>query len=264
MTHAFLPVFVTLLLFPSLAAAQAAHSGSTQEVPFTAVYQELWDSSQTGTWRASISQEALMLPVEESLQRKSGFLGVLYSVLLPGMGELYAGRFDRGKYNLIADGVLWLGLIGVNSYGNWVQEDARTYAVQYAGVNRDGKDDQYFVNIGKYRDIHEYNDQRLVEHRFDEVYYDEQLYFWQWDSKTKQTHYADQRILADEMHNAVTFFALGLAANRIWSAIQTVVFVKDYNNSLEGTQSYLPDMNAQVTSFAGRADGLRLNFSKRF
>ena len=205
-----------------------------------------------------------MLPVQASSQRKSGFLGVLYSVLLPGMGELYAGRFDRGKYNLIADGVLWLGLIGVNSYGNWVQEDSRTYAVQHAGVNRDGKDDQYFVNIGNYIDIHEYNNQRLVEHRFDDVYYDEQLYFWQWDSKTQQTHYEDQRILADEMHNAVTFFALGLAANRIWSAIQAAVFVKDYNNSLEGTQSYLPDMNAQVTSFAGRADGLRLNFSKRF
>jgi hypothetical protein len=38
-------------------------------------------------------------------QRKSPALAILYSILLPGMGELYAGDYSSGKYFTIADGV---------------------------------------------------------------------------------------------------------------------------------------------------------------
>ncbi len=41
--------------------------------------------------------------------KKSVGLAAIYSLLLPGMGELYAEGFSSGKYFLIAEGVLWLG-----------------------------------------------------------------------------------------------------------------------------------------------------------
>jgi hypothetical protein len=36
-------------------------------------------------------------------ETNSGSLGVLYSLVLPGMGELYAGPQDRGMYPLITE-----------------------------------------------------------------------------------------------------------------------------------------------------------------
>ncbi|MEJ2103128.1 MAG: hypothetical protein P8X47_00970 [Ignavibacteriaceae bacterium] len=52
-------------------------------------------------------------------EKKSVGLGIIYSLLLPGMGELYAGDYNTGKYFTIADGVLWGTFIGMNVYSNW-------------------------------------------------------------------------------------------------------------------------------------------------
>ena len=212
---------------------------------------------------AVFEEEAMLeqaVAPQVSGDRKSGFLGVVFSALLPGMGELYAGRFDVGKYPLIVEGALWTGLIGINAYGNWTQDDARSFATVHAGVNAAGKDDKFFVNIENYRDLYEYNNQRLVERRLDEVYPDIPEYQWKWDSEPNRTAYKDQRIKADELHNGVTFFALGLVANRIWSAIQAAVLVGGHNKSLEEQAQLLPALQTSVTSYAGRADGLNFRF----
>jgi len=50
-------------------------------------------------------------------KKKSNGLAILYSMILPGMGELYAGSYDSGIYFTIADGVLWGTYVGMNVYG---------------------------------------------------------------------------------------------------------------------------------------------------
>ena len=151
--------------------------------------------------------------------------------------------------------------MGVNSYGDWVEEDAHIYAIRHAGIDATGKDDKFFVNIENYSDLYDYNNQRLVERRYDEVYPDEATWRWQWDSEENRLDYKDQRIKSDELHNAVSFFILGMVANRVWSAIQAAVSVRDYNAGLLERMTDLPEMNARLTSYAGRADGISLNFS---
>ncbi|MBN1447262.1 MAG: hypothetical protein JXA28_04970 [Bacteroidetes bacterium] len=229
-------------------------SGLRQNPPtLTQVWDELYRDGQSAS-------TAFPVPNDVS-PNKSGFLAVLYSLVLPGMGELYAGRFDKGKYPLIAEAGLWLGLIGINSYGDWVEEDARIYAIRHAGIDPTGKDDRYFVNIENYSDLYDYNNQRLIERRLNEVYPDETVWQWNWDSEASRLEYKDQRIFADELHNGVTFFVLGMVANRIWSAIQAGISVKQYNASLTQRLLQLPSMHAQLTSYAGRTDGLRFVFS---
>ncbi|MBE0643035.1 MAG: hypothetical protein IH600_03050 [Bacteroidetes bacterium] len=193
--------------------------------------------------------------------KKSGFAGVAYSLLLPGMGELYADRFDRGKYPFVTEIALWIGALGINSYGNWVQDDARLFARQHAGVDPTGKSDDFFVNIENYSDIHDFNNQRLNERRTDELYPDEPAWQWAWDTDANRKEYKDQRIHADEMHNAVTFFILGMIANRIWSAIQAAASVRQYNASLEERLTSMPSMQPRLRSWAGKVDGMELQFS---
>lgn len=201
----------------------------------------------------------------EGRERKSGFLGILYSSLLPGMGELYAGRFDRGRYPLIADGVLWLALAGVNVAGAWVQDDARTFAVQAAGVDTRGKSEQYFVDIGNYASLADYNAAKRIERAVDRLYPEDPAagYAWEWRTSTDRTTYRDQRIRADEFFNASGFVVLGLIANRIWSAVQAALSVKSYNTALEGT-TQLPMMRTQLMSANGKTDGMRFVFTTTF
>jgi len=210
---------------------------------------------------AAIHPAAMGATFEGDGEEKSGFLGVLYSMVLPGMGEMYAGRMDRGMYPLITEAGLWLGLIGVNTYGSWVRDDARTFARQHAGVDPAGKADEFWVHIENYRDLYDYNNQRLIERRLDELYPDEASFQWQWDSETSRKYYKDRRILSDEMSNAVSFFVLGMVANRIWSAIQAGVFVRRHNATSEQRATLLPTMRSSLVHRMGQVDELRFTFS---
>lgn len=167
-------------------------------------------------------------------REKSGFLGVVYSSLLPGMGELYAGRFDRGLYNLVTDLVLWGGFAGFNITAGWVRDNARTFAAQKAGVLLDGKDDEYFVNIGNYRSIREYNEQKLLERQLNRLYDEspEAGLAWNWDSEEDMREYRDSRLKSEDLYTYAQITVLGLVLNRIWSAVQAAIFVRDYNESL--------------------------------
>ncbi|MFA6234549.1 MAG: hypothetical protein WC824_10260, partial [Bacteroidota bacterium] len=109
--------------------------------------------------------------------------------------------------------------------------------------------------------LSEFNNQRLIERRTDELYPDEAAWRWAWDSEANRKEYKDQRIHADEMHNAVTFFVLGMVANRIWSAIQAASSVKQYNASLEERSSWLPSMEPRIRTWAGRVDGIEFQFT---
>jgi len=235
-----------------------AQSARTDEadIPYAVLYQRMLKgmTSVDGNSNLSFASDA-------GGESKSRNLGILYSMLLPGMGELYAGRFDRGVYPFATEAALWLGLLGVNSYGNWISRDARMYAVQHSGIDPVGKDDEFFVNIENYSDLYDYNNQRLVERRIDDVYPDIPAYRWSWDSDENRMYYKDRRILSDKMHNAVSFFILGMIANRIWSAIQAGMFVRDHNERLQSAILLFPSMRPELIARYGKTDELRFVFS---
>ncbi|MCZ7555396.1 MAG: hypothetical protein M5R41_03195 [Bacteroidia bacterium] len=251
--HLLVPAFLACtFLLPGPCIAQPTSTEEAGE-DFASVYERHLAASMDKDF-------ASPLVSEPGGERKSGTLAVLYSVVLPGMGELYADCFDRGKYPLMTEAALWLGLLGVNAYGDWVQTDARSYARQHAGFDPDGKNDEFYVRIENYQDLYDYNNQRLIERRLDELYPDEAQWYWGWDSDENRKYYKDRRILSDQMHNAVSFFVLGMVANRIWSAIQSAMFVRRHNAALEQS-SWLPDLRPQLIARAGRTDELRFNFS---
>ena len=249
-----LPLFA--LLQPTGVSAQPSALPVTSRAAFL-------DAMPSGThdgesYRLPSGAEVM---AEEAAGEKSAFLGVLYSLAVPGMGELYAGRFDRGKYPFITEIALWIGAFGINMYGNWVQDDARIYAQRHAGIDAAGKDENFFVNIENYRDLADYNNQRLIERRTEDLYPDEAAWQWNWDSEESRREYKDLRIQSDELHNAVTFFVLGMVANRIWSAIQAGSAVRQYNASLGERLTSLPAMQPRLRSYAGRVDGIEFRFS---
>lgn len=193
-------------------------------------------------------------------EKKSVGLGIIYSLLLPGMGELYADAYNVGKYFTIADGILWGTFIGMSAYSSWQKDNYQTYAASQAGVDNSNKDEDYYATIGEYTSIESYNDQKALERNFDEMY-TEQAYFWKWNSTEERKTYRDMWTSSEQTSNDVRFVVGGLILNRVASAINAARLVSSYNKSLEEVS-----WNVSV-GFMNRPNlptSLSLNFQKSF
>ena len=165
-------------------------------------------------------------------EKKSVGLGILYSLLLPGMGELYADAYDVGKYFTIADGILWGTFIGMEVYSNWQTNNYQSYAASNASVNNSNKDDEYYSTIGNYTSVYTYNEEKALERNFDEML-DPEVYFWKWNSTDDRTTYRDMWTSSEQTSNDIRFVVGGLILNRVASAINAARLVTAYNNKLK-------------------------------
>ena len=210
----------------------------------------------------AVSPDPVLFP-ESGDSKKSPFQAVLYSLLLPGMGELYAGRFDRGLYPLVLEGILWTGFAGFNLYGGWIKEDARTFAQLHASLHGESFDDQFYVNIGNYNSLDQYNSIKLIERDLSALYANEtqSRFYWNWDSDESRLSYKELRIHSDQMYNAGKFVVVGLIANRIWSAIQSALLVKKHNAAL--VQGF-PSLRTELLSVLKPGDGIRVTLLQPF
>lgn len=171
--------------------------------------------------------EDLTLP-NESFNKKSPALAILYSMILPGMGELYAGDYSTGKYFTIADGLLWGVFTGITIYGNNKEDDYKAFATAFGGIDISGKDDEYFANIGIYENIDEYNKEKELNREFEEVY-NETTHYWNWDDNDQRKEYRSLWTSSENAKNNVRFAVGALILNRIVSSIFAVRAVAAHN-----------------------------------
>jgi TM2 domain-containing membrane protein YozV len=165
-------------------------------------------------------------------KKKNPGLAVLYSLLLPGMGELYAGNFTTGKYLLGTEVGLWMTVYGLHSYGTWIRNDARSFASVHAGVQTSGKDDKFFVNVGNFLSREAYNEKKLRDRELAAVYTDAS-YDWHWESDAQRSEYRSLRVKSDQMLNGVRFAAAAIVANHVVSAIIASTSAIRYNSSID-------------------------------
>ncbi|MCI0473124.1 MAG: hypothetical protein L0Y76_06010 [Ignavibacteria bacterium] len=189
---------------------------------------------------------------------KSPVVSGLLSLVLPGAGHFYTDRMDVGAYFLGADVALWLGLFGVNYYAGIIRDDSRSYASQHAGLDVNGKDDDYFSNVGSYINIYSYNNEKLQSGEYDKMY-DINTYFWNWDSPDNQSEFEKQRKRSERTYNISPVIVTGLILNRLVSALSSVLLTNKHNET--GGVS----IHTELTKTTGnRIDGIKLNFVKSF
>ena len=196
-----------------------------------------------------------------SESKKSVVLAVVASLILPGMGELYAGSFESGKYNLIAEGGLWLAYSGFRMHANWLQQDAQSFANQHAGAHFDNKDEQYSVNIGNFNSTDEYNQAKLRNRENDLVYTADQ-FTWQWDSDANRSQFKDLRIRSGEIKNNAKFIIAAVVVNHLFSAFSAGRKAAAYNKAL----SMLDNIEIQTYALNNgtHIDGVGLSISTKF
>ena len=219
-------ILLILLFLPQVIISQTNELKSLQEL-----------KSSLKNSEENYTEVNLNLNSNFSDTKKSVGLGIIYSLLLPGMGELYADAYDVGKYFTIADGVLWGTFIGMNAYSSWQKDNYQSYAASRAGVDNNNKDENYYARIGEYTSIETYNDQKALERNFNEMY-DDEKYFWKWNSTEERRTYRDMWTSSEQTSNDIRFVVGGLILNRVASAINAARLVTSYNKRLEEEVSW--------------------------
>lgn len=163
--------------------------------------------------------------------KKSVPLAVGLSLLFPGMGELYVGDYRIGRYLTGAEATLWLTYASLNYYGRWIRDDARTFASINANVNISGKDDKFFVNIGNYSDVYQYNERKLQDRKEEQLYDPQSDYYWKWNNESNRLKYRSLRIKSDDVLNSTQFVLGAILANHIISAVNAGRLAIKYNEA---------------------------------
>lgn len=195
--------------------------------------------------------------------RKSPALAVLYSLLIPGLGEYYADGYASGKFFSIAEAALWLGYATVDIYGTMQRDDARSFAVAHAGIVPAGKDDQFYVDIGNFINTNEFNDKRLREREPGRLYDANVGFGWQWDSDASRQKFKDTRISADNALNNRKFVVAAIVVNHIASAINAARAAISHNKDLESGTGAL-QFKAEVLGGMANAHGVMLRIEQPF
>jgi len=209
---------------------------------------------------SNINSENIQMIIPSN-EKKSTGLAILYSLILPGMGELYAGDYSTGQYFTIADGVLWSFFAGFTTYGNNKKSDYRSFAQARGGINPNGKDDTYFANIGLYKDIKEYNTAQELNRDFS-LTYNVETHYWNWGNTTTRKEYRGLWSSSENAFNNVRFAVGALVLNRIVSAIFAVRAVNNYNQQIGNDISW--KINFGIQSNPDNTSGLIMNFQQRF
>jgi hypothetical protein len=218
--------FLITILSSAILFAQANDYKSIQELKYST---KLSDEN--------FQDELVNLSYDYGSEKKSVGLGIVYSLLLPGMGELYADAYSIGKYFTIADGILWGTFIGMEVYSNWQENNYQTYAAANADVDNNNKDADYYSTIGNYTSVFSYNEEKALERNYEEML-DPETDFWKWNTTDERQTYRDMWTSSEQTSNDIRFVIGGLILNRVASAINAARLVTAYNNKLKEELSW--------------------------
>jgi hypothetical protein len=196
---------------------------------------------------SQINALSLSKSAESKLEREARGKAFWRSLLVPGLGQIAEGRNFVGYVFLSTEVALISSLVGLRLYSSWLEDDYRQFAHQHAGVPSD-REHQYFVDIGNWMDTRSFNDQRLRDRAFDQLYLDPD-YQWQWDSNQNRLSFRSMRISSDQASNNAILVVGGLILNHLVSAVEAA-----QNMPKQTTISLLPT--------EGNGLALRLSYTR--
>ena len=215
-------LFVSFLSFGNITAQTKCFQELLTESQYSPTIEKQSESNYSGNF---------------SHGKKSAGLAMLYSFILPGMGELYAGNYNSGKFFTIADGALWITLAGMNAYGTNQMDNYIAFSKAFAGVTTNGKSDQFFADISGYNSVEDYNTRQLLDRNFEGTY-NTATHYWKWQSADKRKEYKSTWTSSENAFNNIKFVAGALILNRVISMINAVRIVSAYNKSLNSKTTW--------------------------
>jgi hypothetical protein len=153
----------------------------------------------------------------------------LFSFVLPGAGQWYAGERNRAGIFLASEGIAWAAFGYFETVGAVKRGDYEAYARANAGIDPTGKDDDFYRILSFYDSREEYNAAgRIIEptrpHYPDVAYWD-----WQWNSPAALEEYRNMRNQSNEAFNRGKLTLGALLLNRLVAAVDAWRTAKSVN-----------------------------------
>lgn len=167
---------------------------------------------------------------------------VMFSIVLPGLGELYMGEKDDAIRAFILESGVILSYIGFNKYASILKDDYILYSHHNAGVMM-GMDEDYYNKVEWYLSRESYNTYLREEaRRFFPNNREKQLEYieeneippeldWEWEENKWQKYRELRKGERRAYSNASYCIAAGIV-NRIISAIISARLGRNKNISL--------------------------------
>lgn len=200
---------------------------------------------------------------------------VLYSLLLPGLGDWYAGKKDRAKAFFIVDAALWSTFIVFQVQGHRREDSYQDYARTFAGVASTGHSDDYYSLIGQFNSSSEYESDFKKESRLDlwpDVGYDAlETYYvqnrvsdfeeWQWRSFDDRVDYRELRSSSKVAYRRSGYMLAAAALNRVVASIFAYQAVKSRRGETAEDTGAVSQHGGYRLDISSPANGRRGGFS---
>ena len=163
---------------------------------------------------------------------------VIQSALLPGWGQKSLNYQNRGRFYSYMESGLLLTILGTTTYSNILKKNYIAFASEHAAVSSSGKDHKYWVDIGNYDAVRDYNDEHLRNREVSDLYPEDKRWSWDWDGNDNRNEFERQRILSDQMKLAATFGIGATILNHMVSAIDALYLKRISQNKTLSVETW--------------------------
>jgi hypothetical protein len=153
----------------------------------------------------------------------------LFSFLLPGAGQWYAGERNRAGIFLAGEGLAWAAFGYFETVGAAKRNDYEAYALANAGIDPTDKDDDFYRLLSFYESRDEYNQAGRIIAPNRPYYPDVEFWDWQWSSTADLNEYRQLRNQSSEALNRSKFAIGAMVFNRLVSALDAWRTAKSVN-----------------------------------
>jgi hypothetical protein len=181
---------------------------------------------------------------------------ILYSLVLPGWGDYYAGHTYRARYFFIAEAAAWGSFTVFRIQAHRDENRYKDFAVQFAGVARTDHSDDFYVEMRGWDSSDEYEAYIKAVGRselgtdvgadaLDRYYTDNRVSDfepWQWESFDRRLQYAELRSASKNAYRRSHFSLAAAAVNRVVSAVFAYQAVRSQRGDVSESGRYRIDL----------------------
>ena len=152
------------------------------------------------------------------------------SLIFPGWGQASLLHKKRAKIFYYSEASILLFFLSTKTYSNILRRNYIAFAANHANLNPFGKTHDYWVDIGNFSSISSYNEEYLRNRRNDDLYPNNEMWYWSWDTELNQKFFENKRIKSDQ-YSLIAKFGIGfLFLNHALSMIDAFYLNKLKNN----------------------------------
>ncbi len=168
----------------------------------------------------AIAMLACPLAAAAQTPQKNPKAAAVLSLLVPGIGELYAGGPRSGRFFLFTEASLWAGLILFDHLETSRRENFTSFAAAHAGLASGGKSDTFLEEVTSYESIYARNaHERFIRGENADLLEESPENLWEWDDHASRSEFRRLRRKGNSARQKGLLFVGGLLFNRFASAI---------------------------------------------